>query len=65
MPKDENINFDEVKAFLEKNPDLYNVFKDSRRREMLELLFREEADRVDYLIRNPWIDLEKIVEIAD
>jgi len=65
MPKYENINFDEVKAFLEKIPDLYNVFKGSRKREILELLFREDADRVDYLIRNPWIDLEKIVRIAD
>ncbi len=65
MPKDEKINFDEIKAVLEKTPDLYNVFKSSRKREILKLLFREDADRVDYLISNPWIDLEKIVETAD
>ena len=65
MPKYEKLNFDEIKAFLEKIPDLYNVFKGSRKREILELLFRVDADRVDYLIRNPWIDLEKIVRIAD
>ena len=65
MSEDKIINFDEVKAFLEKIPDLYNVFKSPRKREILEILFREDADRVDYLISNPWIDLEKIVQIAD
>jgi len=65
MSEDENINFDEIKAFLEKNPGIYNVFKDSRKRDILELFFREDASRIDYLIKNPWIDLEKIIKTAD
>lgn len=65
MSEDENIDFDKIKSFLEKNPGLYNVFKDSRKMDILALFFREDASRIDYLIENPWIDLEKIIKTAD
>ena len=65
MPEDENINFKEIQAFLKKSPDLLNVLKDPEKREVLAHFYREDFDRIDYLIKNPWIDLEKIVKTAD
>ena len=65
MSEDEKINFKEIQAFLEKSPDLLNVLKDPEKREVLAHFYREDFDRIDYLIKNPWIDLEKIVKTAD
>ncbi len=65
MSEEENISFKEIQSFLKKNPDLYNVLKDSKKRGALAFFFREDSDRIDYLMKNPWIDLEKIVKTAD
>jgi len=55
----------DILSFLKKNPDLLNVMKDPEKREVLALFFREKSDRIEFLIKNPWIDLEKIVKTAD
>lgn len=65
MTEPETSHLKEILSFLEKKPDLLEVLKDPEKREVLALFFKEDSDRINYLIKNPWIDLEKIVKTAD
>jgi len=60
----DNTDTKEIEKFLEENPAVVDLLRDPEKRGVLDFLCRD-FDRIDYLIKNPWIDLEKIVTIAD
>jgi len=54
----------ELQEFLEKTPGALELIRDPEKRRLLEFLC-SDFDRIAYLVKNPWIDLEKILRIAD
>lgn len=54
----------EIQEFLERNPGALDLIRDPEKRDLLEFLC-SDFDRIRFLVKNPWIDLEKIVKIAD
>ena len=62
MSEDENINFDEIKAFLEKNPGLYNIFKDPGENHNLADVHAERAKSMTQKVIS-WYKSMPILEI--
>ncbi|MEI6127766.1 MAG: hypothetical protein WCQ99_14565, partial [Pseudomonadota bacterium] len=54
----------DIERFLAENPKVVGLLMDPEKRKILDF-FCNDFDRIYYLINNPWIDLEKIVRIAD
>ncbi len=54
----------EIENFLNKNEDARLLLEDPQKRELLGEINRN-FPRINYLLKNPWIDLEQIVKIAD
>lgn len=55
----------DIERFLKENPAVLELLKDPEKRKALDFLCREGFDQIDYLIKNPWIDLQKIERITD
>lgn len=47
------------------NPDFTRLLADSAKRSALAALCVDGFDRIEYLLNNPWLDMERIVSIAD
>lgn len=54
----------ELLQYLEEHPDVRELLSSAEKRAILPFLC-SDYDRIAYLLRNPWIDLEKIIGIAD
>lgn len=54
----------EIAALLETDEDARLLLEDPQKRELLGEINRNFS-RINYLLKNPWIDLEQIVRIAD
>ena len=54
----------ELLKYLEENPSVLELLKAPEKRAILTFL-SSDYDRVSYLLSNPWIDLERIIAIAD
>ncbi|MCX8042824.1 MAG: GAF domain-containing protein, partial [Desulfobacterota bacterium] len=57
-------DFQELVDFFEKNPQAWELIRDPDKRGLFEFLC-SDIDRIKFLAANPWIDLEKILKIAD
>lgn len=54
----------ELLDYLEEHPAVLELLRSEEKRGILPFLC-SDYDRIAYLLRNPWIDLEKIIGIAD
>lgn len=54
-----------AEAFLRQHPRLVAMINDPEQRDVLRLLSGQEFSRLAYLAQNPWLDFERIVDIAD
>lgn len=54
----------ELQDFLQKVPEALAFIRDPEKRQLLKFL-STDLDRIEYLLKNPWIDLQQIVQIAD
>ena len=55
----------DIELFIKENPAVVEILKSLEAKKALASLRRKDFDRIDYLIKNPWIDLEMIVRVAD
>jgi len=55
----------EIEHFLRDNPAVMEVLQDQDTRNALHRLSKKDISRIDYLMKNPWIDLGQIVKTAD
>jgi len=55
----------EAAAFLQKNPSLLTLLSNPRTRSFIDTLGDQGIERITFLIENPWLDLERVVRIAD
>lgn len=54
----------DIAQYLEKNPAVLDLLRDPVKRGILPFLC-SDYERIAYLLDNPWIDLERIIGIAD
>ena len=52
-------------SLLKNNPVVAELLKSPEKRKALALFCREDIPELDYLLKNPWINLKTIVEVAD
>lgn len=55
----------ETVAFLQKRPSVLKMLSDPQTRNFIETLGDQGLARIAFLIENPWLDLERVVLIAD
>ncbi len=58
-------DFRDIETFLEEHPALLELLRHPQQREALASLCLEDFDRLSYLLKNPWLNLERVVTIAD
>ena len=58
-------NFKEIEAFLKKTPEALEFLKSPKKRKILSYLCSKNIDRIDYLMENPWIDLETAINVSN
>ncbi len=54
-----------LESFVEDNPAFLDLLKNPQKRNVFGQICQEDFDRITYVVRNPWIDLQKVVGIAD
>ena len=57
-------DINDIVQYLEKNPAVLDLLRDPAKRGILPFLC-SDYERIAYLLDNPWIDLERIIGIAD
>ena len=57
-------DINDIVNYLEKNPAVLGLLRDPAKRGILPFLY-SDYERIAYLLDNPWIDLERIIGIAD
>ncbi len=55
----------EAIAFLQKHPSVLKLLCDPQTRTFIDTLGDEGLERIAFLAKNPWLDLERVVRIAD
>jgi len=55
----------ETKEFNKNNPVVKELLNNPKKRKALGLFCKEDIENFDYMIKNPWINLKTIVEVAD
>lgn len=54
-----------TKKLTKNNPVIKELLRNPEERKALGLFCKEDIENFDYMIKNPWIDLKTIVEVAD
>ena len=55
----------EAAAFLQKHPAMLKLLCDPQTRDFIDTLGDQGVARIAFLAENPWLDLERVVSIAD
>ena len=55
----------EAAAFLQKHPAVLKLLQDPQTRDFIDTLGDQGLKRIAFLAKNPWLDLERVVRIAD
>ena len=55
----------ETAAFLQKHPAMLKLLRDPHTRNFIDTLGDQGVARIAFLAENPWLDLERVVRIAD
>ena len=55
----------DIEQFLNDNPAFRELLADPQKRDAIAALCTRHYDRLAYLMQNPWLDMERIVSIAD
>jgi len=58
-------NLREAADFLQKHPGVSELLRDPQMRTFIDTLGERGLDRIAFLVQNPWLDLERILRIAD
>ena len=52
-------------AFLQERPSVLKMLSDPQTRDFIDTLGDQGLKRIAFLAKNPWLDLERVVRIAD
>jgi GAF domain-containing protein len=55
----------QTEHFLKETPGVLKILRDPKKRKILELLSKGDLQRMEYVLENPWIDLQRIMSIAE
>jgi GAF domain-containing protein len=54
-----------MEKFLQEHPEVIRLLEDEKIRKLLELLSAEDITRIEYMLENRWIDIQKALKISD
>ncbi len=54
-----------IEQFLQEHPEVIRLLEDEHIRSLLELLSGEDIKRIEYILENRWIDIQKALKISD
>jgi len=54
-----------IEKFLQEHPEVLRLLEDEKTRTMLLLLSQEDIQRMEFMLENPWIDVQRAIKISD
>jgi len=54
-----------IEKLLREHPEVLQLLKNEKTRNMLLLLSREDVRRMQFILENPWIDVQRAIKISD
>ena len=58
-------NPEHIQKYFQEHPEILNLLENEKTRKLLVLLAGEDIDRIEYILENPWIDVQKALKVSD
>jgi GAF domain-containing protein len=55
----------DIEKYFQEHPEVLKLLEDENTRKLLVLLSGEDVKRIEYILENPWIDVEKALKVSD
>ena len=54
-----------IEKYFQEHPEILKLLEDESMRKLLVLLSGEDIKRIEYILENPWIDVQKALKVSD